>query len=98
MYAYHKNHVHMNKLKLWKTLLMHQYQSVLFLYILVLLLFQEMMVFCEKHSQTRICINDTRLIQSNNHVWGNVSHLEPSDNYLNPAAQFRVRDNDAMLK
>ena len=51
-----------------------------------------------KHSQTRICINDTGLIQSNNHVWGNVSHLEPSDNCLNPAAQFRVRDNDAMLK
>ena len=51
-----------------------------------------------KQSQTRICINDTRLIQSNNHVWGNVSHLEPSDNCLNLAAQFRVRDNDAMLK
>ena len=43
------------------------------------------------------CIKDTGQIQSNG-SWGNLSFLELSDNScLDPAAQFRFRDNGAML-
>ena len=43
------------------------------------------------------CLNDTGQIQSNG-SWGNLSFLEFSDNScLDPAAQFRFRDNGAML-
>ena len=43
------------------------------------------------------CISDTGQIQSNG-SWGNLSFLEFSDNScLDPAAQFRFRDNGAML-
>ena len=43
------------------------------------------------------CINDTGQIQSNG-SWGNLSFLEFSYNScLDPAAQFRFRDNGAML-
>lgn len=50
-----------------------------------------------KHVQTGLCINDTRLLQSNNPAWGNLSHVELANNCLDPAAQFRFRDNGAML-
>ena len=43
------------------------------------------------------CINDTGQIQSSG-SWGNLSFLELShDSCLDPAAQFRFRDNGAML-
>jgi hypothetical protein len=43
------------------------------------------------------CINDTGQIQSNG-SWGNLSFLELSYNScLDPAAQFRFRENGAML-
>ena len=43
------------------------------------------------------CLNDTGQIQSNG-SWGNLSFLEFSYNScLDPAAQFRFRDNGAML-
>ena len=49
-----------------------------------------------KHVQTGMCINDTRIIQANEY-WGNLSFVELSNNCLHPAAQFRFRDNGAML-
>ena len=52
--------------------------------------------FFVKHVQTRMCINDTRIILSRG-SWGNVSFVELSSNCLHPAAQFRFRDNSAML-
>ena len=55
------------------------------------------MGFFVKHVDTGMCINDTRIIQSNNPTWGNVSFVELSDSCLDPAAQFRFRDNGAML-
>ena len=46
---------------------------------------------------SRYCINDTGQIQSSG-SWGNLSFLVFSDNScLDPAAQFRFRDNGAML-
>jgi hypothetical protein len=42
------------------------------------------------------CINDTGEIQSSG-SWGSLSFLEFSNNCLDPAAQFRFRDNGAML-
>ena len=48
-------------------------------------------------STSRYCINDTGQIQSSG-SWGNLSFLEISYNScLDPAAQFRFRDNGAML-
>ena len=49
-------------------------------------------------STSRYCINDTGQIQSSG-SWGNLSFLEISygSNCLDPAAQFRFRDNGAML-
>ena len=45
-----------------------------------------------------MCINDTSKIQSKNlKEWGSVSFVELSNNCLDPAAQFRFRDNGAML-
>ena len=52
--------------------------------------------FFVKHVQTGMCIIDTRIIQSRG-SWGNVSFVELSNNCLDPAAQFRFRDNGAML-
>ena len=49
-----------------------------------------------KHVKTGKCINDTRIIHSRG-SWGNVSLVELSYNCLDPAAQFRFRDNSAML-
>ena len=43
-----------------------------------------------------MCINETRIIHSKA-SWGNVSYVELSNNCLDPAAQFRFRDNGAML-
>ena len=37
------------------------------------------------------------MIQSQSPVWGNLSFVELSNNCLDPAAQFRFRDNGAML-
>jgi hypothetical protein len=42
------------------------------------------------------CLHDTGQIQSSG-SWGNLSFLEFSGNCLDPAAQFRFRDNGAML-
>ena len=53
--------------------------------------------FFVKHVQTGLCINDTSKIQSNGSSWGSVSYVELSNNCLDPAAQFRFRDNGAML-
>ena len=49
-----------------------------------------------KHVQTEMCINDTRILQASG-FWGNLSFVELSSNCLDPAAQFRFRDNSAML-
>ena len=43
-----------------------------------------------------MCINDTSEIQSRG-SWGTLSFVELSNNCLDPAAQFRFRDNGAML-
>ena len=50
-----------------------------------------------KHVQTGKCINDTTIIQGKNGAWGNMSFVELSNNCLDQAAQFRFRDNGAML-
>ena len=50
-----------------------------------------------KHVQTGMCINDTSIIQSQDSSWGKLFFLELSNNCLDPAAQFRFRDNGAML-
>ena len=49
-----------------------------------------------RHVQTGMCINDTRIIHSRG-TWGNMAFVELSNNCLYPAAQFRFRDNGAML-
>ena len=51
--------------------------------------------FFVKHVQTGMCINDTRKIQGNE-AWGNLTFVELFSNCLDPAAQFRFRDNGAM--
>jgi hypothetical protein len=43
-----------------------------------------------------MCINDTRILQSDE-SWGNLSFVELSNNCLDPAAQFRFLDNNAMF-
>ena len=53
--------------------------------------------FFVKHVQTGMCINDTSKIQSKGHAWGTLYFVELSHNCLDPAAQFRFRDNGAML-
>ena len=51
-----------------------------------------------KHVKTGMCINDTSKIQSGEgSSWGNLSYVELSNNCLDPAAQFRFRNNGAML-
>ena len=49
-----------------------------------------------KHVQTGTCINDTRILQTDQ-SWGNLSYVELSNNCLDPAAQFRFLDNSAMF-
>ena len=52
--------------------------------------------FTSRYTKGR-CLNDTGQIQSSG-SWGNLSFLEFSYNScLDPAAQFRFRDNGAML-
>ena len=53
--------------------------------------------FFVKHVDTGMCLNDTKIIHSENPRWGNVSFVDLSNNCLNTAAQFRFRDNGAML-
>ena len=53
--------------------------------------------FSSDYTAGAYCIKDTGQIQSSG-SWGNLSFLEFSDNScLDPAAQFRFRDNGAML-
>ena len=49
-----------------------------------------------KHVKTGMCINDTRILQTDQ-SWGSLSFVELSNNCLDPAAQFRFLDNSAML-
>ena len=49
-----------------------------------------------KHVQTGMCIIDTRIIHSRG-SWGNLSFVELSNSCLDSGAQFRFRDNGAML-
>ena len=45
-----------------------------------------------------MCINDTSITKIEiGSSWGNLSFVELSNNCLDPAAQFRFRDNGAML-
>ena len=44
-----------------------------------------------------MCINDTSILQSQGSTWGKLFFLELSNSCLDPAAQFRFRDNGAML-
>ena len=46
--------------------------------------------------QTGKCIYDTRILQTDE-SWGSLSLVELSNNCLDPAAQFRFRDNSAMF-
>ena len=51
-----------------------------------------------KHVETRKCIYDTSTISfGEGSSWGTLSFVELSNNCLDPAAQFRFRDNGAML-
>jgi hypothetical protein len=43
-----------------------------------------------------MCINDTGVVQAY-YPWGSLSFVELSNNCLDPAAQFRFRDNSAMF-
>ena len=53
--------------------------------------------FFVKHVQSGMCINDTSIKQGELESWGHVIFPELSNNCLDPAAQFRFRDNGAML-
>ncbi|XP_028402632.1 uncharacterized protein LOC114525467 [Dendronephthya gigantea] len=66
-------------------------------FIVILLYFHSVAGFFVKHIKTGMCIYDTARIQSQSWLWGNVSFLELSNNCLDPAAQFRFRDNGAMM-
>ncbi len=50
-----------------------------------------------KHVQSGMCINDTSIRESQPESWGYLIFLELSDNCLDPAVQFRFRDNSAMV-
>ena len=52
--------------------------------------------FFVKHVKTGMCVNDTSIISIEG-KWGNMSYLEPSNNCLDPAAQFRFVDTSVML-
>ena len=52
--------------------------------------------FFVKHVKTGMCVNDTSKIQSRG-SYGSLSYAELTNNCLDPAAQFRFRDNGAML-
>ena len=53
--------------------------------------------FFVKHVKTGKCVYDTAQKQSSSSSWGSVSYLKLTNNCLDPAAQFRIRDNGAML-
>ncbi len=53
--------------------------------------------FFVKHVQSGMCINDTSIKQAEPEFWGYLIFVELSNNCLDPAAQFRFRDNGAML-
>ena len=53
--------------------------------------------FFVKHVKTGMCINYTSKIQSGIGSWGTLSFVELTNNCMDPAAQFRFRDNGAML-
>ena len=53
--------------------------------------------FFVKHVKTGMCINDTRVIFRKKPSEWNLSFVELSNNCLDPAAQFRFRDNGAMF-
>ena len=55
--------------------------------------------FFVKHVQSGMCINDTSISETKpgKESWGYLIFLELSNNCLDPAAQFRFRDNGAML-
>ena len=51
-----------------------------------------------KHVKTGMCINDTSIVKIGiGSDWGTLSYVELTNNCLDPAAQFRFRDNGAML-
>ncbi|XP_028402631.1 uncharacterized protein LOC114525466 isoform X2 [Dendronephthya gigantea] len=66
-------------------------------FIVSLLYLHSVAGFFVKHVKTGMCIYDTAQIQSQGSGAGNLSFLELSNNCLDPAAQFRFRDNGAML-
>ena len=53
--------------------------------------------FFVKHVKTGKCIDDSGIVQSRGDKWGHLTFLEFSDNCLNKTAQFRFRDNGALL-
>ena len=52
--------------------------------------------FFVKHVQTGMCISVTSKIHKDEY-WGNLAFVELSNNCLDPAAQFRFLDNNAMF-
>ena len=50
-----------------------------------------------KHVDIGKCIDDSGIEQSRSPSWGHMTFLEFSDNCLNKTAQFRFRDNGALL-
>jgi hypothetical protein len=52
--------------------------------------------FFVKHVQTGMCINETEVVQETQ-AWGILYFVELSNNCLDPAAQSRFLDNNAML-
>jgi hypothetical protein len=71
-------------------------QQVSIIYCVISFSFSGAASFFVKHLQTGMCINDTRVLQSNE-SWGNLSFVELSNNCLDPAAQSRFVDNSAMF-
>ena len=77
---------HTNNAKYWYAMV----QSIL------IFVFSGVGGFFVKHVKTGMCINDTSKIQFRG-SWGSLSFVELTNNCLDPAAQFRFRDNGAML-
>jgi hypothetical protein len=50
-----------------------------------------------KHVRTGKCVDDSGIEQSRNPDWGHLTFLKFSDNCLKETAQFRFRDNGALL-
>ena len=61
-------------------------------------IFSGIVGFFVKYAQTGMCINDPGIIEgTGKESWGNLTFVQLSDNCFDPAAQFRFRDNGAML-